>query len=124
MTSRVREIIEMNLVDHCIPLLLKSQEKLFPMYYGRFIGEAKLAFPVTEATGIDSALEHPSEATALAVDREAGFEAYVVNGRAALIHEGTEGDELVVEMKNEVVGFPIHGAVVFSIDSVQLIPPP
>jgi len=124
MTDRVRDIIEMNLVDHYIPLLVKSDGKLFPMYYARLLGENKIAFPITNATGMDSVLKEPSPATAIVADREGGFEAYALNGRASLVTDASGDDDLMNEVRNDVPGFPIHGAVVFSIDSVQLMPPP
>lgn len=124
MTDRVVNIIEMNLVGSYIPLFLKSEEKFFPMYYARFLGENKMAFPVTNATGIEAALKNPSPAVALVADREGGFEAYELNGRASFVTDSSEGEDLMSEMRNDAPGFPIHGAVIFWIDSVQLVPPP
>lgn len=124
MTDRVVSIIEMNLVDSYIPLFIKSEEKLYPMYYARFLAENKIAFPVTNATGIDTALKNPSPAVALVADREGGFEAYELKGRASMVTGSPEGEDLMAEMRNDAPGFPIHGAVIFWIDSVQLIPPP
>lgn len=124
LTDRVKEIIELNLADYHIAFVVGgAANRVFPMYYARLIGDDVLAFPVTGATGIDKALELSNEAALLVADRHAGYEAYVLEGRARYV-TNSEDMELVQSVRNLVPGFPIHGAVVFEIENVRLAPPP
>jgi hypothetical protein len=124
MTERVREIIGLSLMDGYIPLVVQDDHvRIFPMYYGRIMGENEIAFPVTVATGIDEALSEPKSVFAFVADRESGFEAYSLEGKARYVDDETDYD-LVAEMRNEAPGFPIHGAVVFEVEMVHLTAPP
>lgn len=124
MTERVEEIIVMNTEQNCIPLVLWDEKsQVYPMYYARIIGEKKLAFPVTNATGISGVLTEESPAKALVSDREDGYEAYLLEGRARYVTDESDF-QLVAEMRNVAPGLPVHGAVVFEIDNVHLVPPP
>ncbi|HEY3297169.1 MAG TPA: hypothetical protein VGK34_00825, partial [Armatimonadota bacterium] len=110
--------------DYCIPLVIQDGGgQVFPMYYAHFIDENTLAFPVTNATGIDSALKEAKPATALVVDRAGTFEAYLLEGTARFVSDKSDFD-LVSEMRNLAQGFPIHAAVVFEVKNARLTPPP
>ncbi|MDI6827728.1 MAG: hypothetical protein QME62_04500 [Armatimonadota bacterium] len=125
LTERVKNIIELNLQDSYIPFVVQANNsvRIFPMYYARIIGEDIIAFPVTNATGIEETLKGWSKAYVVVSDRAAGYEAYVLEGRGR--YESNETDyELVAEMRNVVPGFPIHGAVVFKVENCHLAPPP
>lgn len=123
-TERVKEIAEMNALNGYIPFLVQGDHNsLFPMYSVRMIGEKLLAFPATAATGIDKALRETTSASAMVVDREGGYEAYVLDGSACYVTDEIDYD-LVSEMRNAMDGFPIHGAVVFEVEDVRLVPPP
>jgi hypothetical protein len=124
MTGRVREIIQMNVGHHWIPLVVQSDRvRMFPVYFARIIGENLIAVPVTGATGIDDALRERTSASVLIADRAGGYEAYLLEGKARYVTDETDY-ELVAAMRNEAPGFPIHGAVVFEVESVHLTPPP
>lgn len=125
LTERIKNIVELNLQDYYIPLVVRANDsvRMFPMYYARIIGGDTIAFPVTNATGIEKALKGWSKAYAMVSDRASGYEAYVLEGRAR--YESNETDyQLVAEMRNVVPGFPIHGAVVFRVEECHLAPPP
>ncbi|HUV04055.1 MAG TPA: hypothetical protein VMX94_02990 [Armatimonadota bacterium] len=124
MTERVKEIIEMNLAGHYIPLIVQADRpRAFPMYFARIIGEDVIAFPATGATGIAKVLETARPAWALVADRAGGYEAYLLEGNARYATDELDY-QLVAEMRNEAPGFPIHGAVVFRVETVYLTPPP
>jgi len=124
MTGRVREIIQMNVAGHCIPLVVQGDRvRIFPVYFARIMKENLIAIPVTGATGIDDALRERASASALVADRAGGYEAYVLEGKARYATDETDY-ELVAAMRNEAPGFPIHGAVVFEVEAVHLSPPP
>ena len=125
MTERVKEIIEMNTTNHCIPLISMGPGgvRVFPMYFARIINERLLAMPATAGTDIDKALAHTSPAMVLVTDRAGGYEAYVLEGNAQYVTDKADF-ELVAAMRNMVPGFPIHGAVVFEVKKVHLAPPP
>lgn len=124
MTGRVRELIAMNSMDSYIPLVVQSDPiRMFPMYYARIMAENLIAFPVTGATGIDEALKEATPVLAAVAHRAGGYEAYSLEGSARYV--SAEMDyELVSEMRNAVPGFPIHGAVVFEVETVRLMAPP
>jgi hypothetical protein len=123
-TERVKEIIELNLVNHYIPLVVQADGKqVFPMYQARIMEEDLFAVPVTAATGIDKALETTDRAVVLVADRQSGFEAYVLEGSARYV-TGDDDFQLVAEMRNVVPALPIHAAVVFEVKEVRLEPPP
>ncbi|HAH86848.1 MAG: hypothetical protein WCT06_02010 [Armatimonadota bacterium] len=123
-TERVREIVELNLTNHYIPLaVLNGSPKIYPEYYGRFSDENVLVFPATGATGIGRDLAEAERAQAMVADRAGGFEAYLLEGSARYV-SGDEDYDLISMMQNESPGFPIHGAVVFKINNVRLMPPP
>ncbi len=122
-TGRIKEIIDMNLANHYIPLVLKGDDThLYPMYYGISMDENLLAFPTTGATGINEALKQDLPALAMVADREGGYEAYLLHGKARYITSESDYD-LVSMMQNIVPGLPIHGAVIFEIETTNLIPP-
>ena len=124
MTARVREIIEMNIVAYYIPLVVHADDTLvFPMYFARIMGENRVVFPATGATGIDEALRETTPASALVVDRQGGYEAYLLEGRARHVTRETDR-QLVATMQNEAPGFPIHGAIVLEVEAVHLTAPP
>ena len=124
MTERVKEIIELNLTDHYFPLVVEAQEPcVIPVYYARIMEESKIGIPVTNATGIDKVLEEDRPASALVADRDGGYEAYLLQGKAHAVTDA-EDYEFVASMRNEAPGFPIHGAVVFQVENVELVPPP
>ena len=124
MTERVKEIIELNLANHYIPLVVQADKpRTFPMYFARIIGEDVIAFPTTGATGIARVLEIARPASVLVADRDGGYEAYLIEGSARYVTDEFDY-QLVAEMRNEAPGFPIHGAVVFRVESVHLVPPP
>jgi len=124
MTERVKDIIEMNLAGHYIPLVVQADKpRAFPMYFARIIGEDVIAFPATGATGIARVLEIARPAWALVADRAGGYEAYLIEGKARYATDKLDY-QLVAEMRNEAPGFPIHGAVVFRVETVHLMPPP
>lgn len=124
LTERVKEIIEMNVANHYIPLIVQGDRACaFPVYFARIMKENLIAIPVTGATGIDEALKEETPAMAMVVDRAGGYEAYLLQGTAR--HLTRDQDyRLVTAMKNEVPGFPIHSAVIFRVESVRLVPPP
>lgn len=123
-TDRVKEIIEMNITNHYIPLVVQADGvRVFPVYFARIMGENLIAIPVTGATDIGEALAEETPALAMVVNRAGGYEAYLLQGKAH--HVTREQDyELVTAMKNEVPGFPIHSAVIFKVETVHLAPPP
>lgn len=125
MTERVAEIMETNVSEHFIPLILQSDEEtqVFPIYFARMIEENRIAIPVTDATHIEEALDEETPATAVIADRAGGYEAYILRGRA---HRVTDEDDyqFVAAMQNEVPGFPVHGAVIFEVESAHPVPPP
>lgn len=124
MTGRVKEIIELNLTSHYFPLVVHAEQpRVLPVYFARIMDENRIGIPVTGATGIDETLGKGKPASALVADRNAGYEAYLLQGRARLISD-SEDYEFVASMRSEVPGFPIHGALVFEVENVQLIPPP
>lgn len=124
MTDRVREIIETNLLNHYIPLVVRGDViGVFPMYYGRIRGEKQILFPVTNATDIGMVLKEPTPAHVVVADRASGYEAYVLDGKACYV--SNEDDfQLVASLRNECPSFPIHGAVIFTVENVHLVPPP
>ena len=72
-TERVKEIVELNLTDHYIPLVVQADHKLiYPMYYAQMMGENTIAFPVTAATGINKALEKASLVSMIVADLRGG----------------------------------------------------
>lgn len=124
MTERVKEIIELNKLNFYIPLAIQGDHsRMFPMYSVRIMEENTLAFPATDATGIDQALKESTPAQAMVVDRAGGYEAYLLEGNARYVSDEMDYT-LVSEMRNEMDGFPIHGAVVFEVKNVYLVPPP
>jgi hypothetical protein len=125
MTERVTEIMETNLAEHFIPLILQSDDHtlVFPVYFARMIDENQIAIPVTDATHIEESLDREMPATAVVADRPGGYEAYVLQGRAHRVTDA-EDYEFVQAMRNEVPGFPIHGAVIFEVESAHPVPPP
>jgi len=124
MTERVKEIMELNIVGQYIPLVVQADSAhLFPMYFGRIIGENTLVFPVTGATGIGEVLKQPKPTSAMVVDRPAGYEAYLLEGEARYVTSDEDYD-LVSAMRNEAPAFPIDGAVTFEVRVVHLLPPP
>lgn len=124
MNDRVREIIELNLAEYFMPLIVQSDHpRVFPIYFARIIGENRVAIPVTDATGIEEMLDTEVPAMAVVADRPGGFEAYVLQGRASRVTD-SDDYQFVQSMRNEVPGFPIHGAVVFEVDSANPVPPP
>lgn len=124
MNERIREIIHSGTDRNYTTLAVQGDGyKLFPVYFVRMVGENMLAIPVTNATGIEQVLKEPTHAQFIAADRGQGFEAYLLEGSARYVSNDTDF-ELVAEMVNEVPSFPIHGAVTFQIENVQLIPPP
>lgn len=124
LSERVKEIVEMNLARGYIPLVIQTEPaQVIPMFFARLIGENVLAFPITGTSRMDEALTSEVEAQALVVDRDAGFEAYLIRGRAR--HVTREQDyELVVSMKNTAPGFPVHSALRFEMESAKPVPPP
>ena len=123
-TERVKEIVEMNVTNHYIPLVLSGEKAdVFPLYFVRIIGDDMIAAPVTGATGIDEALKEARPAKMLVSDRFGGYEAYTLEGEARYVSDEADYD-LVAEMRNVVPEFPIHGAVTFKVNRVQLAPPP
>lgn len=124
MTDRVKEIIEANLLDHCVPLIVRGDSiGVFPMYYGRIRGEKEILFPATNATDIGTMLKEPTPAHVIVADRASGFEAYVLDGKACYV--SNEDDfQLVASLRNECPSLPIHGVVVFAVENVHLVPPP
>lgn len=125
MTGRVREIIEMNTTNQYIPLVSMGRDgaRIFPMYFARIIGEHMLVMPATAGTGIGKTLARSTPAMALVADRAGGYEAYVLEGKARYVTDKLDL-ELVAAMQNMVPGFPVHGAVVFDVREVHLVPPP
>jgi hypothetical protein len=124
MIERVKEIIEANLLHYYIPLVVDAENpKVFPMYYGRIRGEKQVVFPATNATGIGSALKEQKPAYIIVADRAAGFEAYLLEGKAWYVSNEDDYD-LVAEMRNECPSLPIHGAVILEVENVHLVPPP
>ncbi len=124
LTERVKEIIELNIANHYVPLIVQSDRmRAFPVYFARIMKENLIAIPVTGATGIDEALREETPAMVMVVDRAGGYEAYVLEGTAR--HLTRDQDyRLVTAMRNEVPSFPIHSAVIFKVESVHLVPPP
>jgi hypothetical protein len=124
MTGRVKEIIEINQTDHCIPLVVLSEPAgIFPMYFASIRGENTLVFPATNATDISQALGEGSSAMALVADREGGYEAYSLEGHARYVTQDADY-MLVSALQNLAPGFPVHGAVIFDVERVHLLPPP
>lgn len=122
MSERVKQIIELNLVNYYIPLVVGNGH-VFPMYYGRIMEENLIAFPVTNATGIADVLKETSPAYAMVADREGGYEAYLLRGKARYVTQELDYD-LISIMQNVVPGFPIHGAVIMEVEGEHLTPPP
>lgn len=124
MNERVKEIIELNLTNHFIPLIIQSDhDRVFPIYYARIMGENQVAIPVTDATGIEEGLNAEEPAVAMVADRPGGFEAYILKGKVRRVTDDDDY-EFVQAMRNEVPGFPIHGAVIFEVESASPVPPP
>lgn len=124
MTGRVKNIIKLNLTNGYIPLIIQADHTpIFPMYYARIMAENLIVFPVTTATDIDEVLRETTPALAAVADRAGGYEAYSLEGKARYVNDEMDY-ELVSEMRNEAPGFPIHGAVVFEVENVHLVPPP
>ncbi len=125
MTERISEIMETNLAEHFMPLILQSdgETQVFPVYFARMIEENRIAIPVTDATHIEEALDEEMPATAVIADRSGGYEAYILRGTAHRVTD-EEDYEFVQAMQSEVPGFPIHGAVVFDVESAHPVPPP
>jgi hypothetical protein len=124
MNDRVRQIIEMNTTNFYIPLAIQDgHNNIYPMYFGMLMGERQIVFPATDASGIDGALKESKPVAMMVADRAEGYEAYMLEGHARYVNND-ESYDLVAEMQNVASGFPIHGAVVFDVESVQLVPPP
>ena len=124
MTERVREVVRLNLTSHYIPLILwLGETRVFPVYFAEIMDEDVIAIPVTGATGIDEALSERTPASAVVADRAGGYEAYVLEGIARHVSDAADY-ELVAAMRNAAPGFPIHGAVIFEVETAHLVPPP
>lgn len=124
MTERVKEIIELNLTNHYFTLVVQAEEtRMLPVYFARIIEDHTVGIPITGAAGIDEMLKEDKPASAMVADRDGGYEAYLLQGKARVITE-TDDYEFVASMRSEAPGFPIHGAVVFQVENVQLTPPP
>lgn len=124
MTERIAEIVELDSVNQYLTLVVDDPEpSVYPVYFGRVTGEQSISIPVTTATGIDDDLKETKPAHLLVADRMAGYEAYVLNGKARFVSEEEDFD-LTSEMRNMTPGFPVHGAVVFEVSDARLAPPP
>lgn len=124
MNDRIVNVLHSGAERNNITLAVQGEEvHLFPVYFVRMVGENTISIPMTNATGIEGVVKENARAQIIAADRELGFEAYVLEGTARYVAQETDYD-LVMAMQNEVPGFPIHGAVVFEIEKVRLVPPP
>ena len=122
--ARVTEILELNLTNHFVALILESDRvQAYPVYFAQIVGESTIRIPVTDATGIADALKSPVPASTIVADPAGGFEAYELRGVARHISE-EEDYEAVAAARSLTPGFPVHGAVIFEIDSVHPVPPP